>query len=121
MMKLIRDFLRLLIKILRPSGAKSIMAENILLRQQLISIARHHSRSPKLTPWDRIIYAVSMVWINPKRLLSIAVVIKPATLLKFHQALVKRKYSLLFSRGIPRKPGPKGPEQDIIDAIIEMK
>ena len=62
-----------------------------------------------------------MAWINPKRLLSIAVVIKPVTLLKFHQALVRRKYSLLFSRKTPRKPGPKGPEQDVIDAIIEIK
>jgi len=49
------------------------------------------------------------------------VIIKPATLLKFHKALVNRKYSLLFSNKSGKKPGPKGPEQSIIDLIIEMK
>ena len=59
--------------------------------------------------------------INAKRLSRIAIALKPATLLKFHKALVKRKYHLLFSNKSPRKPGPKGPCQAIIDAIVEMK
>ena len=41
--------------------------------------------------------------------------------MKFHKALVNRKYSLLFSNKSGNKPGPKGPEQSIIDLILEMK
>lgn len=59
--------------------------------------------------------------ISIKRLSHIAIIVKPATLLKFHKALVKRKYHLLFSNKSIRKPGPKGPSQQLIDAIVEMK
>jgi hypothetical protein len=47
--------------------------------------------------------------------------IKPATLLKFHKALVDRKYRLLFSsRYRCRKLGPKGPSAELIAAIIDV-
>jgi hypothetical protein len=50
------------------------------------------------------------------------VLVKPATLFKFHQALVDRKYRLLFSSSSHRrKPGPKGPSAELIAAIVEMK
>jgi len=35
--------------------------------------------------------------------------------------LKKRKYRLLYSSGRKGKPGPKGPSQELIDAIVEMK
>ena len=47
--------------------------------------------------------------------------IKPATVLKFHRALIKRKYSALFSAKLPRKTGPKGPSKELIQLILEMK
>ena len=50
-----------------------------------------------------------------------AIVIKPSTLLKFHKALVDKKYSTLFSSKSKKKPGPKGSSQDLINAIIELK
>jgi transposase InsO family protein len=43
------------------------------------------------------------------------------TLLRVHQALVKRKYRLLFTPKRRCKPGPKGPSRELIEAIIEMK
>ncbi|MDA1076103.1 MAG: helix-turn-helix domain-containing protein, partial [Proteobacteria bacterium] len=43
-------------------------------------------------------------------------------LLKFHKALVNRKYRLLFSSTAHRgKPGPKGPSGELIAAIVELK
>ena len=46
----------------------------------------------------------------------------PATLLTFHQALVRRKYRRLFSsKSRPKKPGPKGPSEALIRAIVELK
>ena len=46
---------------------------------------------------------------------------KPSTLLSFHRALVHRKYRLLFSPKRRAKPGPKGPDLDLIRAVVEMK
>ena len=43
------------------------------------------------------------------------------TLLRFHEALKKRKYRWLFSSGGHRRPGPKGPSKELIDAIVEFK
>jgi transposase InsO family protein len=48
--------------------------------------------------------------------------VKPATLFKFHKALVDRKYRLLFSSSSHRRrPGPKGPTAELIAVIVEMK
>src|SRR5688572_31481808 len=58
---------------------------------------------------------------RPSRLLRSAIVLKPATIMAFHRALVKRKYRLLFTPRQHRKPGPKGPARELITAIVEMK
>jgi len=56
------------------------------------------------------------------RIPKLGALVKPATLLKFHNALVDRKYRLLFSSASPRrKPGPKGPSLEIIAAIVALK
>jgi len=110
-----------MIKISRPGGVKAVTAENMALRQQLITLSRQHRRSPKLKTSDRIIFGLLCSWINPKRLSKIAILVKPATILKFHKALVKRKYHLLFSTKTPRKPGRKGPSDAIVQLIIDMK
>jgi hypothetical protein len=34
---------------------------------------------------------------------------------------VKRKYRLLYNSGPRRRPGPKGPSRELIDAVVEMK
>jgi hypothetical protein len=59
--------------------------------------------------------------IRPAHLVRSIVVLKPSTLLHFHQALKNRKCRLLFSPTGRRKPGPKGPSQELIDAVIQMK
>ena len=58
---------------------------------------------------------------NPSRIRKVATVLKPATLLGFHQALKKRKYRRLFSPQRRGKPGPKGPSKELIALIVEMK
>jgi putative transposase len=47
--------------------------------------------------------------------------LKPSTFFKFHEALKKRKYRLLFSSRTQRRPGPKGPAKKLIATIVEMK
>ena len=58
---------------------------------------------------------------RPARILRSAIVLKPSTLLHFHHLLKKRKYRMLFSPQRRRRPGPKGPDKELIDAVVEMK
>ncbi len=62
------------------------------------------------------------LFVRPRRVVKVATILKPGTLLRFHKALVDRKYRRQFSSaGARSKPGPKGPTQEFISAIIEMK
>ena len=59
---------------------------------------------------------------RPSRLVRSAIVLKPSTLLRLHRALIGRKYRRLFSSStVRRKPGPKGPSQEVIAAVVDMK
>ena len=57
----------------------------------------------------------------PERLIRSAIVLRPSTLLRLHQSLTKRKYRRLFSPTVRKTPGPKGPGQDVIVAVVDMK
>jgi putative transposase len=62
------------------------------------------------------------MFLSEGRMRKVAVAFRPSTLLGFHQALVRCKYRRLFSSApYPRKPGPKGPSQALIEAIVELK
>ncbi len=108
-------------KLLRPGGAKSLIAENLAVRHQLIVANRSRKRSPNLTTWDRFLFGLWTMFIKTTRVDRIAIVVSPRTLFKFHDALKKRKYRRLFSSKRMGKPGPKGPSQAVIKAIVEMK
>ena len=114
-------FLRALSVLATPGGTKSLIAENIMLRKQLITLSRRRKRAPNLSQWQRLFFAFLATIINPKRLCKIAIAIKPSLLIKFHKALIKRKYSALFSSKSKRKPGPAGPSKELIQVILEMK
>ena len=118
---LLSSYIVLWLRLLSPGGVRAIAAENIALRQQLITLSRGKKRAPRLTFFDKITLSILTAMISAKRLARIAIILKPATLLKFHKALVTRKYRLLFSNKLPKKSGPKGPDQTIINLIIEMK
>lgn len=110
------------IRVTRPGGARSIVAQSILLKHQLLIVNRPRRRAPDLRPVDRIVAGLWAGLIRPARLLRSAIVLKPATILHFHRLLVKRKYRDLFSPKRNRSlPGPKGPSAELIAAIVEMK
>jgi transposase InsO family protein len=92
------------------------------MKQQLIVINRSRWRAPNLSALDRFLFGFWSLFISPRRIHRAAVIIRPSTLLKFHNLLKQRKYQLLYSSaGSNRKPGPKGPSQELIQAIVEMK
>jgi len=111
-----------LAKLARPGGVRSVIAESLLLKHQLIIRGRSRRRAPPLTTIDRFVLGLMTLFVRPRRVAKLAAILKPTTLLRFHKALIDRKYRRLFSSvGSRRKPGPKGPTPEIIAAIIEMK
>src|SRR5215471_254135 len=107
--------------LLRPGGVRGVVAESVLAKHQLLILNRSRQRAPNLRPLDRLIAGICSLWITPNRLRRVAIAFKPATLLSFHRAVVKRKYRSLFSPKQKTKPGPKGPTADLIRAVVEMK
>ncbi len=99
---------------LGPGGANAVIAENLLLKQQLLVISRTRRRTPNLTALDRFLFGLWSLFINQRQLSKVAVIIKPSTLLKFHEPLKKLKYKLLYSPRIRGKLGSKGPSPEII-------
>src|SRR5262249_11829394 len=109
-------------KLCGSGGVRAVMAENLLLKHQLIVLRRARKRAPNLRASDRLLCGFWSLFLSTGRLRKIAVALRPSTLLAFHQALVHRKYRLLFSAGVrPKKPGPKGPDEALIRAIVELK
>src|SRR5262245_26742201 len=97
------------------------MAESVLAKHQLLVLNRSRKRSPQLRPSDVIVAVLCAIFIRPSRLARCAIVFKPSTLLRLHRTLVQRKYRQLFSSNRAMKPGPKGPSQDVIAAVVAMK
>ena len=114
-------FIATLARLLRPGGARSIVAESLLLKHQLLILNRSRQRAPNLSASDRILASWLALWLRPTRLLRSAIVLKPSTLLGLHQAMCKQKYRMLFSPNHNRKPGPKGPSTELVPAVVEMK
>jgi putative transposase len=109
-------------KLTRPGGIRSVIAESLLLKHQLIISGCSRRHAPPLTTMDRFVLGLMTLFMRPQRVGKLAAILKPATLLRFHKALVDRKYRRLFSSAATRrKPGPKGPTEEIVAAIIEMK
>ena len=104
-----------------PGGARSVVAESVLVKHQLLILNRSRRRSPNLRFSDRMVVGLCALLMRPRRLIRSAIVYKASTLLSLHRALTKRKYRLLFSSDGHPKPGPKGPSQEVVTAVIDMK
>jgi putative transposase len=108
-------------RLLGPGGIRSVVAESVLVKHQLLILNRSHQRAPNLRASDRFVAGLCAMFMRPARLIRSAIVLKPSTLLNLHRALKNRKYHLLFSSKRKRKPGPKGPSKELIDAIVATK
>ena len=110
-----------IIRLAQPGGLRSVVAESVLMRHQVLILNRGRKRAPNLRSSDRIIAGLCTLLMRPARVVRSAIVLRVSTLLNFHKMLVKRKYLMLFSSKRVNRPGPKGPTKELIDAVIEMK
>ena len=106
-------------RLARPGGFRSVVGESALVRHQLLILNRGRKRAPNLRVSDRLIAGLCTLLIRPGRILRSSIVLRPSTLLHFHHMLINRKYRLLFSPKNGRRPGPKGPAKELIDAGAE--
>src|SRR5215813_3557903 len=111
----------IIIRLGKPGGLRCVVAESVLMRHQLLILNRGRKRAPNLRSSDRIIAGLCTLLMRRARVLRSAVLLKTSTLLHFHKLLIQQKYRLLFSPKRVRRPGPKGPTKELIDAVIEMK
>ena len=108
-------------KLMGTGGARAVVADSLLMKQQLLVINRSRRRAPNLSTLDRFLFGFWSLFLDPRRIQRAAVILRPSTLLKFHDLLINRKYRLLYSSCKKGKPGPKGPSPELIQAIIELK
>jgi transposase InsO family protein len=114
--------LAVLARLAGPGGVRGLVAENVLLKQQLLVLGRARRRAPNLTPPERLVLGLCTLLVSPGRWPKIAAGVRPSTLLGLHKCLVRRKYQALFSsRRSANRPGPKGPSEEIIELILELK
>src|SRR5215475_6721311 len=110
-----------IIRVAQPGGVRAVVAESVLMRHQVLILNRGRKRAPNLRSSDRIIAGLCTLMMRPARVLRSAIALKASTLLQFHQMLIRREYRLLFSPKRVRRPGPKGPMKELIEAVVEMK
>jgi len=111
-----------LIRMMGPSRVHAVVAESLLVKHQLLILTRTQRRAPNLRPMDRVVAGLCSLLMRPTRIIRLAIVFRPSTILAFHTALKKRKYRLLFSsnrRG--GRTGPIGPSPELVAAVIETK
>ena len=76
---LLFELLSTLAKLARPGGSRSVIAENLLLKQQLIIHSRSRQRAPNLTTRNRALLGFMSLFLNPLRIIRAAIIIKPST------------------------------------------
>jgi hypothetical protein len=117
---LLLHLLATLARLAGPGGARAVVAESVLVKHQLLILNRSRKRSPNLRSADRVVVGLCSLHapepVDPFRG-------RPQTghAVEPHRALIQRKYRRLFSSKRPMKPGPKGPRQDVIAAVVDMK
>ena len=68
-----------LARLAKPGGLRSVVAESMLVRHQLLVLNHGRRRAPNLRTPDRIIAGLCTLFMRPARLLRSAIVLKPST------------------------------------------
>ena len=117
---LLVHLLTTLARLIGSGGLRAVVAESLLVKQQLLTLNRSRHRAPNLRASDGILAGVCALFMRPARVIRPAIVLRPSTILGFHRTLRQRKYRLLFSPK-HRRSGPKGPSKELVDAIVAIK
>jgi len=75
----------------------TIVADSLLMKQQLLVISRSRKRAPNLSVINRFLLGFWSLFRSPRHIWRTTIIIRPSTLLRFHEALKKWKYRLLYT------------------------
>ena len=99
-------------------GRRSLLLENLALRQQLVALKRRHPR-PSIDPFDKLFWVIARrVWSDWKHSLLI---VTPETVVRWHRTGF-RMYWRLISRvrkQVGRRPAPKEVRELIFRMVVE--
>ena len=56
-----------------PGGVRAVIAENLLLKQQLIVLRRPRQRAPRLTASDRLLFGFGALFLSRGRIRKVAI------------------------------------------------
>ena len=96
-------------------GIRAVLAENLVLKRQLLVLRRSGRRAPNLGTADRLLFGFYSQFLSPRRPLRASIILKPATGSKDF------KYRFLYSSRPKKQPGPKGPVPELTRATCEHK
>ena len=80
---LIAHLLVTLAKLGTRGGLGAVAAESLAIRHQLLIMKRAQRRAPNLTSWDRLVLGVCALFVSPRRLSKMTVILKTSTLSPF--------------------------------------
>ena len=100
-------FIATLARLLGPGGVRSLVAESLLLKHQLLIVNRSRQRTPNLRSSDRILAGLLALLVRPTRLLRPAIVLKPSTLLAIHKARASKNTACCSHRSAAGSPARK--------------
>ena len=63
-------------KLCGPGGVRAVIAENLLLKQQLIVLRRARQRAPNLALSDRLICGLGSLFLSPGRIRKVAIAVR---------------------------------------------
>jgi hypothetical protein len=63
--------------LLARGGTRAVLAENILLKQQLLVLQRSRRQAPNLRTADRLLFGSCSQFLSPRRLIRTAIILKP--------------------------------------------
>jgi hypothetical protein len=75
-------------KLVRPGGVRTVVAESLVLKQQLLISSRSRRRAPNLNSFDRFVLGLGSLFVPPSRIPKLAVILKPRTLLRCPRCLI---------------------------------
>jgi hypothetical protein len=88
---LLAHLLTTIAKLPGPGGARTVVADSLIMKQQILVLNRSRRRAPNLSTLDRFLFGLWSLFLDPRRIQRATVIIRPSTLLKFHDLLINRK------------------------------
>ena len=95
-------------KLVRPGGVRAVVAESLVLKHQLLISSRARRRAPNLNSFDRFLLGLGSLFVPPSRIPKLAVILKPRTLFRFHEAAQETQISVALLVGRSSAPRPEG-------------